>query len=106
MSACNADSRSARASAEAGPDFPEEAWVPVDTDPGPPETSATLLTVCSGASEETQVRSVWQTTDLTIFFLLTTSANDAAAMKPFEGNVASTNCLASGKEMRFSTRMR
>ncbi|WP_419592047.1 hypothetical protein, partial [Thiolapillus sp.] len=74
MSACNADSRSARASAEAGPDFPEEAWVPVDTDPGPPETSATLLTVCSGASEETQVRSVWQTTDLTIFFLLTTSA--------------------------------
>ena len=38
LSACNADSHSARASAEAGPDFPEEAWVPVDTDPGPPET--------------------------------------------------------------------
>uniref|UniRef100_UPI003AF7CB02 hypothetical protein n=1 Tax=Thiolapillus sp. TaxID=2017437 RepID=UPI003AF7CB02 len=45
LSACNADSRSARASAEAGPDFPEEAWVPVDTDPGPSETSAKLLTV-------------------------------------------------------------
>ena len=38
FSAFNADSHSARASAEAGPDFPEEAWVPVDTDPGPPET--------------------------------------------------------------------
>ena len=37
LSACNADSRCTRASAEAGPDFPEEAWVPVDTDPGPPE---------------------------------------------------------------------
>ena len=30
LSGCNADSRSARASAEAGPDFQEEAWVPVD----------------------------------------------------------------------------
>ena len=28
LSACNADSHSARASVEAGPDFPEEAWVP------------------------------------------------------------------------------
>ena len=26
LSACNPDSHSARASAEAGPDFPEEAW--------------------------------------------------------------------------------
>ena len=34
----NADSHNARASAEAGPDFSEEAWVPVDTDLGPPET--------------------------------------------------------------------
>ena len=41
-----------------------------------------------------------------LFFLFTTSANDTAALKPFEGNVASTNCLASGKEMRFSTRIR
>ena len=58
LSAFNADSHSARASAEAGPDFPEEAWVPVDTDPGPPETSTTEWTVCTGVSEEIQVRSV------------------------------------------------
>ena len=58
LSACNADSHSARASVEAGPDFPEEAWVPVDTDQGPPGTSATETTVCTGVSEETQVRSV------------------------------------------------
>ena len=38
LSACNADSHSARASDKARPDFPEEAWVPVDTDPGLPET--------------------------------------------------------------------
>ena len=38
LSAFNADSHSARASVEAGPDFPEEAWVPVNTDPGLPET--------------------------------------------------------------------
>ena len=38
LSACNADSHNARASDKAGPDFPEEAWVPVDTDPGLPET--------------------------------------------------------------------
>ena len=57
LSACNADSCSARASVEAGPDFPEEAWVPVDTDPGLPETKAEG-TVRTGASEETQVSSV------------------------------------------------
>ena len=57
LSACNADSRSARASAEAGPDFPEEAWVVVDTDPGLPETH-TEGTVRTGVSEETQVSSV------------------------------------------------
>ena len=54
LSACNADSHSARAF---GPDFPEEAWVPVDTDPGLPETK-TEGTVRTGASEETQVSSV------------------------------------------------
>ena len=58
LSACNAESHGARASVEAGPDFPEEAWVPVDTDPGPPETSTTEWAVCTGVSEETQVRSV------------------------------------------------
>ena len=58
LSAFNVDSHSARASAEAGPDFPEKAWVPDDTDPGLPETSTTEWTVCTGVSEETQVRSV------------------------------------------------
>ena len=57
LSVCNADSHSARASAEAGPDFPEEAWVPVDTDPGLPETQIEG-TVRTGVSEETQVSSV------------------------------------------------
>ena len=50
LSVSNADSHSTRVSVEAGPDFPEEAWVPVDTDPGPPETCTTELTACSGAS--------------------------------------------------------
>ena len=45
LSTCKADSRSARASAEAGPDFSEEAWLPVDTDPGQPETHTTERTV-------------------------------------------------------------
>ena len=37
-----------------------------------------------------------------LFFLsFPTSTNETAAVKPFEGNVASTNCLVSGKEMRF-----
>ena len=58
LSAFNADSHSARASAEAGPDFQEEAWVPVDTDPELPETSTTEWTVCTGMSKEAQVRSV------------------------------------------------
>ena len=58
LSAFNADSRSARASAEASPDFPEEAWVPVNTDTGLPETSTTEWAVCSGVSEGTHVRSV------------------------------------------------
>ena len=57
LSACNSDSHSARASVEAGPDFPEEAWVPVDTDPELPETQ-TEGTVRTGVSEETQVSSV------------------------------------------------
>ena len=58
LSAFNADSHSARASIEADPDFPKEAWVPVDTDQGPPETCTTEWTVCTGMSEETQVRCV------------------------------------------------
>ena len=58
LSAFNADSHSARASVEAGHDFPEEACVPVDTDLGLPETSTTEWTVRTGVSEETQVRSV------------------------------------------------
>ena len=57
VSVSNADSHSTRMSVEAGPDFPEEAWVPVDTDPGLPETQ-TEGTVRTGVSEETQVSSV------------------------------------------------
>ena len=57
LSACNADSHSALASAEAGPDFPEKAWIPVDTNPGLPETQIEE-TVRTGVSEETQVTSV------------------------------------------------
>ena len=38
LSASNTDSHNARTSVEAGSDFPEKAWVPVDTDQGPPET--------------------------------------------------------------------
>ena len=56
LSARNADSHSARASVEAGLDFPEEAWVPVDTDLGLPETQI-AGTVRTGVSEETQVSS-------------------------------------------------
>ena len=45
LSASNADSHNARTSVEAGSDFQEKAWVPVDTDPGPPETYTTERTV-------------------------------------------------------------
>ena len=57
LSVSNADSHSTRVSVEAGPDFPEEAWVPVDTNPGLPETQIEE-TVRTGVSEETQVTSV------------------------------------------------
>ena len=57
LSAFNADLHSAQASVEAGPDFPEEAWVPVNTDLGLPETQMEG-TVQTGVSEETQVSSV------------------------------------------------
>ena len=50
-----ADSHGTRMSADAGPDFPEEAWVPADTDPGPPEARILDCTVPSGWSENTQV---------------------------------------------------
>ena len=50
LSVFNADSHSTRVSVEAGPDFPEEAWVPVVTSPGPPETCTTEWTVCTGVS--------------------------------------------------------
>ena len=57
LSACNADSHSARESDEAGPSLLEEAWVPVDTDPELPETQIEGK-VQTGVSEETQVSSV------------------------------------------------
>ena len=42
LSACNAGSHGAPASDEASPDFPEEDWVLVDTDPGATEIVTTL----------------------------------------------------------------
>ena len=56
-SACNANSHSSRASAEAGPDFPEADCIPVETDLGLPEEDTIQTTVYIGASKETQVRS-------------------------------------------------
>ena len=47
LCASNTDLHSAQASVEAGPDFPEEAWALVDTDPGPLETYTTEWTVCT-----------------------------------------------------------
>ena len=58
LSPSNVDLQSAQALAEAGPDFPEEAWVPVDADPRPPETYTTEWTVWTRVSKETQVGSV------------------------------------------------
>ena len=59
-----ADSHGTRVSADTVLDFPEEAWVPVDTDPGPPEELALDSVVLSGQSENTQVIEVWHWTDL------------------------------------------
>ena len=47
-----ADSHGTRASADTVLDFPEEAWVPVDTDPGPPEERTLDSVVLSGRSEK------------------------------------------------------
>ena len=59
-----ADSHGTRASADTVLDFPEETWVPVDTDPGPPEERTLDSFVLSGRSENTQVNEVWHWTDL------------------------------------------
>ena len=53
-----ADSYGTRASADTVLDFPEEALVPVDTDPGPPEERTLDSVVLSGRSENTQVNEV------------------------------------------------
>ena len=53
-----ADSHGTRASADTVLDFPEEARVPVDTDPGPPEERTLDSVVPSGRSENTQVNEV------------------------------------------------
>ena len=59
-----ADSHGTRTSADTVVDFPEEARVPVDTDPGPPEERTLDSVVLSGRSENTQVKGVWHLTDL------------------------------------------
>ena len=59
-----ADSPGTWASADTILDFPEEAWVPVDTDPGLPDKRTLDSVVLSGRSENTQVNVVWHWTDL------------------------------------------
>ena len=59
-----ADSHGTWVSADTVLDFPEEAWVPVDTDPGPPEEHTLDSVILSGQSENTQVNEVWHWTDL------------------------------------------
>ena len=58
------DSHGTQASADTVLAFPEEAWVPVGTDPGPPEERTLDSVVLSGRSENTQVNEVWHWTDL------------------------------------------
>ena len=58
LSARLADFRRAWASAPADPVSPEEAWVRTDADLGAPEIQV-------GLSEDTQVKLVWQSIDLT-----------------------------------------
>ena len=47
-----ADSHGTRVSADTVLDFPEEAWVPVNTDPGPPEECTLDSVILSGRSEK------------------------------------------------------
>ena len=58
------DSHGTQASADTILNFPEEAWVLVDTDPAPPEECMLDSVVLSGHSENTQVNEVWHWTDL------------------------------------------
>ena len=59
-----ADSHGTWALADTALGFPEEAWVPVDTDPGPPEEHMLDSVVLSGRFENPQVKHVWHSTDL------------------------------------------
>ena len=59
-----ADSHGTRASADTILGFMEEAWVLVDTDPGPPEERTSDSVILSGRSQNTQVNKVWHWTDL------------------------------------------
>ena len=59
-----ADSHRTQASADTVLDFLEEAWVPVDTNPGPPEEHTLDSVILSGHSENTRVNEVWHSTDL------------------------------------------
>ena len=52
------DSHGTRVSADTVLDFPEEARVPVDTDPGLPDEPTLDSVVLSGRSENTQVNEV------------------------------------------------
>ena len=99
------DLHSPRASADASPDFLEEAWVLADTNPGPPEACIEDWTVLSGWCEKTQVNCIWHSTDF-ISVLVETTAEKDLLLAITVGVLASTNCLASRKKMCFSMQMR
>ena len=63
LSTCLADLRRTWASAPADSVF-SEAWLLTDADPGPPEVKV-------GLSEDTQLKSVWQSIDMTLLLLTT-----------------------------------
>ena len=95
LSARLADFRRAWASAPADPVSPEEAWVRTDADLGAPEIQV-------GLSEDTQVKLVWQSIDLTrfffsFFFLLTTLISDVDVGEQLTGVSISTSCWLLGK---------
>ena len=59
-----ADLHGTRASADTVLSFMEEAWVLVDTDPGPPEERTLDSVILSGHSQNTQVNEFWHWIDL------------------------------------------
>ena len=99
------DSHGTWASADTILDFPEEAQVLVDTDPGLPDECTLDSVILSGWSENTQVNEVWHWTDLDSLLVEVATAQ-VLPPETTVGILASTNCLASRKDTHFSTRTR